>query len=143
MRRNRKVIGSALFAAGLIVSGQLYAQPIDRIGLHIGSHHTPSRDFNNTNPGAYVVLRDGWTLGGLYNSERRFSVYAGRTFERGSLALTLGLVTGYERAPILPMVAPSWRAWQSDAASLRIAYLPRVDRNSAHVLHLMIEFKVD
>lgn len=81
------------------------------IGLHIGTYHFDrSKDYNEFNPGIYAVC-DGWTAGAYYNSERKASIYAGRTFERvlGPIDITLGAVAGYRRAPLAPMVVPSYK----------------------------------
>jgi len=41
-------------------------------------------------------------VGAFYNSERRVSVTAGRTFEWPDLWIEAGLATGYSYAPVIP-----------------------------------------
>lgn len=107
------------------------------LGLHIGSQHYPARDFNNFNPGAYYISDEGWTVGTYYNSERKQSVYAGKSWDFGPFRLQAGLITGYSR-PVLPMVAPSVRL----GAGLRLTVLPKVERGGSSVIHLTWETKL-
>jgi hypothetical protein len=77
------------------------------IGLHLGTYHfDASKGYNDFNPGAYVVC-DGWTSGAYRNSERKPSVYAGKTFAFSGFDVTIGAVTGYRRAALTPMLVPS------------------------------------
>ena len=79
------------------------------IGMHIGTYHFDrSRGYNEVNPGAYVVC-DRVTAGVYRNSLRKPSFYAGYTFERllGPVDLTVGGVTGYPRAKLMPLLVPS------------------------------------
>lgn len=88
------------------------------IGLHIGTYHFDrSKDYNEFNPGIYAVC-DGWTAGAYHNSERKVSVYAGRTFDVGPIDVTLGAVAGYRRAPLVPMVVPSYKIKDGPRVSL-------------------------
>ena len=107
------------------------------LGLHIGSQHDPARDFNNANPGAYYISDEGWTVGTYYNSERKQSVYAGKSWDFGPFRLQAGLITGYSR-PVLPMVAPS----VSLGAGFRLTVLPKVERGGSSVIHLTWETKL-
>ena len=116
-----------------------------RIGLHIGSQHfgKTADQFNNTNPGVYVY-HDGWTAGTYYNSERKQSAYAGYTIEGAlvgpfSYGLTLGAITGYSRANVLPMVVPSVSGRLTDTLSVRLSGVPPVGRGSSAAIHLSIE----
>ena len=118
----------------------MHADTIVAQGLHLGSHHFQARDFNNVTPGAYVRWGSGLTLGHYFNSERRPSLYAGQTFEHGPFAVTVGAITGYRRAYVLPLVVPSVRIGRVGDVSFRLAYLPKVGRDGSHVLHLMAEF---
>ena len=107
------------------------------LGLHIGSQHFPAQDFNNANPGAYYISDDGWTVGTYYNSERKQSVYAGKSWDFGPFRLQAGLITGYSR-PVLPLVAPSVGL----GAGFRLTVLPKVERGGSSVIHLMYEVKL-
>lgn len=118
---------------------------VEAIGFHVASHHVPSREFNNMNPGAYVRWDNGLTLGGYYNSERRMSVYAGYTQEWGPFALTMGAVTGtiygFKRRAVMPMIVPSLRLGSVGPADVRVAVLPKLGKGGATVVHLMLEVR--
>lgn len=130
----------AIAAAAILTSTAVHADTIEAVGIHIGSHHMPARDYQNFNPGAYVRWASGITVGGYYNSERRPSVYAGYTHQWGRFALTAGLITGYERRAVMPMLVPSVRLGAIGPATLRLAILPKLEKRGATVLHLMAEF---
>lgn len=77
------------------------------IGLHLFSLHAQP-GMQTATVGVYAChAPSGATLGLLRNSEGGASAYAGITLERGPLAITLGAVTGYQRAAVLPLVVPS------------------------------------
>ena len=108
------------------------------LGLHIGSQHFPARDFNNFNPGAYYIHSSGATVGTYYNSERRQSVYAGWTWDYGPWRLQAGAITGYRRAAVLPLIAPSVAL----GYGFRLTVLPKVERRGSSVVHLTWEMKL-
>ena len=108
------------------------------LGLHIGSQHFPAKDFNNSNPGVYYISDQGWTVGTYYNSERRQSVYAGWTWDYGPWRLQAGAITGYRRAAVLPLIAPS----VSLGYGFRLTVLPKVERGGSAVIHLTWETKL-
>jgi len=103
------------------------------LGLHLLSFHAPAKDFNNVNPGFYIRANNGFTAGAFYNSERHTSVYAGVTHAFGPVDLTFGLITGYRRAKVLPMLAPSYKLNKA----VRIVVLPSPE---AVAVHLTMEF---
>ena len=107
------------------------------LGIHIGSQHFPSKDYNNVNPGVYYIADDGATVGTYYNSERRQSVYAGWTFDSGPWRLQVGAITGYQ-GRVLPMVAPSVALGHG----FRLTVLPKLERDGAAVAHITWETKL-
>lgn len=107
------------------------------LGLHIGSQHFPAQQYNDFNPGVYYISDQGWTAGTYYNSERKQSVYAGKSWDYGPFRLQAGFITGYSR-PVLPMVAPSVGL----GAGFRLTVLPKVERDGSAVIHLMYEVKL-
>jgi len=134
-------LASALFLASPRANAET------RFGVHVGSQHFGKNAdaFNNFNPGVYVY-HNGWTAGTYYNSERRQSAYAGYTFEwhlggRWTAAATVGAITGYSTAPVLPMVVPSLSGRITEDVSLRVAFVPAVSKHGASALHLSIERK--
>lgn len=148
-----KIVLSLL--VGVSASLPVFSQ--DRaIGVHLISHHAPSRNYNNVNPGVYysdssVPCGDGMVAGIYKNSFHRSSVYVGcymSLFESGPLRLDVlgGLSTGYQKnqAPIrigdFALVAvPSLRIKIAPEMAARISFLPRLsDRHSA-VIHFSME----
>lgn len=103
------------------------------IGLHLMSLHAQP-GMETVTPGVYARYEPtGATLGLLRNSEGRASVYAGLTLQRAPLAVTLGAVTGYQRASVLPLVVPSVRF----DGGLRLSVIP--NPFGAWALHLSAE----
>lgn len=129
-----------LLSAALLSTTALYADTIDAVGMHVGSQHFPAKDFNNSNPGIYIKMKSGLTAGTYYNSERRVSVYVGQTYDWGPMSVTLGGITGYKMA-VMPMVVPSIRLLRNETTSVRIAVLPKIEKQGATVVHLMLEYK--
>ena len=119
----------------LALSGMAHA---GTLGLHIGSQHYPVQSYNNANPGAYYIHSSGATIGTYYNSERRQSVYAGWTWDYGPWRLQAGAITGYRRAAVLPLIAPS----VSMGYGFRLTVLPKVERRGSAVVHLTWEMKL-
>ena len=80
------------------------------------SRHLGEREgLNENNIGLGVKSPNGWVAGGYHNSHRRVSLYAGKEFATPAAqvgpvkiqgALTTGLVSGYEAAPVLPFAMP-------------------------------------
>ena len=119
----------------LALAGAAHA---DTLGFHIGSQHFPAKQYNNFNPGAYYIHSSGATVGTYYNSERRQSVYAGWTWDYGPWRLQAGAITGYRRADVLPLIAPS----VSLGYGFRLTVLPKVERRGSAVVHLTWEMKL-
>lgn len=109
---------------------------IAAIGLHMGSVHLPAEDYNNFNPGVYIVNEQGYVAGGFYNSHRRASFYVGRQLQLyGPVTVVVGGITGYDRAPVVPMLVPSVRL----SEHFRLSVLPPVWGMST-TLHLSVEW---
>jgi hypothetical protein len=126
--------------AALLICGTAHAATI---GAHIASQHYPQRDWNNVNPGLYLRTDAGLTFGTYRNSERVQSFYAGWTCERNagpvSFAATAGLITGYRRATVLPMLVPSVALPAVDGWRARISFVPRFEKSGSNVVHLSVE----
>ena len=112
------------------------------IGLHLGTVHLPSVPPCDLNPGIYVQTTEGATLGVYRNSECRTSVYTGVTFETADQrwAVTLGAVTGYRIATVVPLVVPSVRLPISDSVAARASLLLN-PMGGASGVHLSLETK--
>ena len=120
------------------------------VGVHLVSRHSSyAQRWNDTNPGVYARWSNGLTVGTFHNSERAQSVYAawshdwpvveaaGASLNAG---ITLGAVTGYQRAPLLPLVAPSLRLGIGQHAGLRATFLFNPTKGGAHAVHLSAEW---
>jgi hypothetical protein len=140
---------ATLFLALLFAALTTHAQGLmpETIGLHLASKHSSyKQDWNDANFGVYARWDNGITLGTLRNSERAQSYYAGWTGDwalakRIDAGLTLGLITGYKRAPVLPMVVPSLRLAVTENLGLRTSYIFNPDKKGAHALHISAEWK--
>lgn len=128
------------------------------LGVHLASLHVPRGDFQEFNPGVYVVA-DTYVAGAYRNSLDRPSVYIGKVFTHGPFSLTVGAISGYQRkeyrAPVCPngnsglganpcyagsnrgavglMLAPSVLLFDH----VRITYMPGIHTSSA--FHLSLE----
>ncbi len=106
-------------------------------GLHLVSGHAHG-GYNNVNPGVYVRLDNGATLGTFRNSHSRQSVYAGYTVEKSwngfSAALTVGGITGYKEASVMVLAVPSVAY-----SGVRLGIIPRPMKGGSAALHLMVE----
>lgn len=119
------------------------------VGLHLGSYHAdplPNQpEFNNRNPGLYVLFNSNVAVGTFYNSVRKQSVYVGYNFKlnNGSARfdVLVGGVTGYPLAKVIPLVLPSIVFAATDHVGIRLGYIPRTKATGAHVIHAMVEYE--
>lgn len=116
------------------------------LGIHLATAHS-SGGMQGFNPGLYLRQDSGLTVGAYRNSYGRASAYAGWTFETADkrFALTVGAVSGYPAAPLMPVVVPSVRfalgqASGEGAWAVRVSLLPKPPKEgSAAGVHLSIE----
>lgn len=125
----------AILAALLFVASSASAQTF---GVHVGSLHFPQKDYNNFNPGIYYRNADEWTLGTYYNSDRKITVYGGKTWHFGPLSFMAGLATGYGN--IKPAALVSWEFSEIAESGWRpkLSFIPAFGDHSK-VLHLTFE----
>lgn len=115
------------------------------LGLHLATAHfggASAARMNDANPGLYVRLGDGPTVGLYLNSERRRSAYVGWTWQTDNRrwAITGGAVTGYAGATLSPLLVPSMRIRLGETGwAARLAYLHKPHAHGASGLHLSIE----
>lgn len=118
------------------------------VGVHVASHHWPQAEWNNSNPGLYVMadvkgpafLTGSYAVGTYYNSERHQSAYLARVFNVvGPIDVAIGAISGYNRAAVLPLVAPSVKLDVVSGYSARVFVLPKVESTGAWVVHLAVE----
>lgn len=118
------------------------------VGAHLGTLHSEP-GFEGVNPGAYVRTAGGWS-GGIYrNSERGVSLWGGRTWETSRAAFgpvnvraaaTLGAVTGYRRADVLPLVNGSLAFDLGGPQAVRLTLIPLPKSEGA--VHLSFEVEL-
>ena len=120
--------------------------PAADLGIHLGTYHTRHGVYNNANPGVYARADNGLTAGVYLNSLSKVSTYAGWTTSTQAgpveLSLTLGGITGYPGASVLPLAVPSAAIKVDEATSLRLTWIPRVHpKVDTHAFHVAIETK--
>lgn len=102
------------------------------VGLHLLSLHSAG-GYQTFTPG--IFYRSGpFVVGAYRNSEGHGSAYAGLHRQYGRWSTTAGLVTGYERARVLPMFVASYAL----DAHFRLGVVP--NPKGAWALHLAYEF---
>lgn len=120
------------------------------VGLHLGSQHfapLPNQpEFNNRNPGLYVLFDNRVAVGTFYNSLRRQSAYVGynvplATYGPIKFGILVGGITGYPLAKVAPLVLPSARFALAHNVRLRVGFLPRTKVTGAYVAHFMAEYR--
>lgn len=141
----RRLITRAAAAALLAMAGA--ASNAQTIGMHTLSWHDQP-GYHSSTPGLYVRTNTGLTVGAMQNSEGHAGAYAGYTAStdeqrRLSAAITVGLITGYTLAPVLPMAVPSIALKLSDQAAVRVLVLPRFHpKQGANALSLTLEWRL-
>lgn len=122
------------------------------LGAHLLTAHVPGaycsgvslrcQDYERTTPGLYAIAPSGVTFGAYRNSYGAGSVYAGWSFQTADrrFALLVAVATGYRRA--LPLVVPSWRQPITENGSVRLSFMPKVEKGGASALHLSYEFQL-
>lgn len=110
------------------------------VGLHLMSYHANRADTLNAETfGVYALdRRSGFGAGVLRNSYDRTSVHADWTAPvLPNVDLTFGLITGYPKARVLPLFAPSVHTQRGPWAA-RLTFSPGV-RGGSPALHFSIE----
>ena len=137
----------------LIAMAAAPAAHADTVGLHVASWHDRA-GYNNVTPGLMYRSNSGLTVGAYCNSESRsarfqaaprcrVSGYAGQTWDWEitpglTVGITAGVLTGYQRNPVLPFVVPSIRIGEH----LRVLYAPARDPKPATAVSLVIEMEI-
>ncbi len=111
----------------------------------VSAHDRPGYNGINYGAGVEHSLSKNWTVsaGWYYNSERRGSVYAyGRyaLYKRDSwdIGVAVGVVTGYQRAAVIPMAFPEvCYAWTC------AMFAPRVEATGANVVGLRLRIPIN
>jgi len=112
------------------------------VGLHLATAHFGGHDLRASTPGLYIRAENGFTAGTYRNSYDRTSTYAGWTWQTDDqrLALTVGAVTGYDAARVMPLLVPSARVPLGAGFAARFSFIPKpVKSGHAAGLHLSLE----
>lgn len=134
---------AALALAMILAQERCAAETV--VGAHLGSHHWSDAPRNNVNPGAYVRLESGLTVGAYRNSFYRPTLYVGMSWAIPGtpIDVTAALATGYDGHPysspvtvlLVPSIASPWLGdWR-----VRLSAVPRLSRNQDGIAHLSIE----
>lgn len=107
------------------------------IGLHVGTYHFDrTAGYNEFNPGVYARA-ERHTVGVYYNSFRKTSAYyAYRAFSYGRTSVHVGAVTGYERAPVVPLVVAEYALTDHT----RLVLIPPAPQAGGGGVHFAVEF---
>ena len=134
---------SIFFGIAMLFAASANAQTF---GIHLASvHDSYKQDWNDANPGLYLRLENGATIGTFKNSERSQSVYAGWSKDwsltsRIDAGIMLGGITGYQRAKVLPMAVPSVRLAVTETMGIRTSFI--FNPRGASAVHLSAEWKL-
>jgi hypothetical protein len=144
-----KQVALGLIALAMATGAHANEEPL-YLGLHTASVHDIG-GYENNNVGVYARY-DGWTGGVFQNSNNKTSVYGAYTFELqtprvpliDSLALTLGLATGYPQkiqgTVVSVLFVPSAAVKIVKDVNLRVALIPAFEKvNRSTAVHFMIE----
>jgi hypothetical protein len=127
------------------------------VGAHVHTLHSQP-GFNDHTPGLFMRWADasgaGWGAGVYKNSERATSAWAGYTFTTPSITalrlrgeLTLGGVTGYQSAELLPLAMPGLSAAIAQQAQgearVHLGYIPKFEKRGSDALHLMLSYQAN
>lgn len=81
------------------------------VSLHLGM----GDDYNSVHP-RIQWNNDGTLVGAYLNSHSELSAFVGHRWESGDWGIEVGLVTGYNIAPVVPFVKYNWRqVWVAPA----------------------------
>lgn len=141
-----RLITLALLIALVLILAASAAQAAT-VGVHTFSLHD-APGYRTTTPGLYLRTDAGFTAGAMKNSHGRTSIYAAWSISTDesrpiSAALTLGAITGYAIAPVVPMAVPSIAARVGQHTLVRLVAQPRYHpQQGANVLHLTLEWRL-
>ena len=134
----------AIAATGTAAANELAPAAV---GVHIASKHSSyAQQWNDDNHGLYARWANGATVGAFRNSEHATSAYVGWSkdwplVKRVDVGLLLGLVTGYQRADVLPLAVPSVRLAATKNLGIRASLIVNPDKAGAHAVHLSAEWR--
>lgn len=156
MKSTTLVLAGAL-AASLISAARAEGFTPTGVTLHTVTRHSKPT-FNDANPGFGLQWLDAAQLDGVVagfyrNSECRarmtpnaceYSAYAAYMWQwelAGALkvGVTVGGVTGYTAAAVLPLVTPSLAYAVGKGVDVRVTWAAKFQKQGAHAFHLTVE----
>lgn len=116
---------------------------VEAIGLHLFSRHDPYRGENQINPGLFIRLQYGITVGTYTNSIQKETNYIGWTSpEAYRFRLSILMATGYKEKGAVLVPVPSLKLYQVDRGpSFWLSGTPFQITDSRAVGHLHMEWK--
>lgn len=77
------------------------------LSTHIGIND----DFNNVHPHVQYQHKNNYIAGMYYNSDSRIGVYIGKKYQYKELIVEAGIVHGYRRINVAPMIKVNYKGW--------------------------------
>lgn len=107
------------------------------LGVHLATSHS-APGLNDSNPGLYIQLANGFIAGSYFNSWRRQSNYVGITLPvfDGAFDVSAVVLSGYRLDP-MPAIVPSKRVSFGNGFGARISLL--LPPNAASAVHFSVE----
>lgn len=143
---------TARLLTALLIAASAGTALADTVGVHTVSAHDRSRPDGQAyawaTPGLYYRADSGLTVGTLRNSYGHRGVYGAWTWSTdetraASVAVSAGLTTGYDIAPVVPMLIPSVAVRISDQLAARVLVMPRMHaKQHATAVSLAFEFSM-
>ena len=124
-------IAAAICAAAVAAAFWSPGAQAQTVGLNLVTAHATG-GFRAWTPGLYARSDSGITAGILRNSEGSWGAHVSQTWRVQPLGvpldLTAGAITGYRRAPVLPLVTASVLVGQT-----RLVWIPGPRGGAVHV----------
>ena len=79
--------------------------------IAISTHLGMNDDFNNIHPHVQYRSENNYIAGVFYNSDSRGSIYVGKRYEYEGFVIEAGLVHGYKRMDVAPMIKVNYNGW--------------------------------
>lgn len=128
IRRKMLDLAIAVAICAAAIASECRAQTI---GINTVTAHA-SGGFRSWTPGAYLRTADGFTAGILRNSEGTWGSHVGMTWRTDLAGVPIdvqaGAITGYRRAPVLPLASASVRIGHQ-----RVIWIPGPRGGAMHI----------
>lgn len=81
------------------------------LSIAVSTHIGLSDDFANLHPHVQYKLPNNYITGIFHNSDKRESIYFGKQTTYGQFEIEYGLVHGYKRIDIAPMIKVNYKSF--------------------------------